>query len=47
LPDGDVVALADWKATFHALREAFLGNIESAMVPPRSMAPGLENGCEA
>lgn len=40
LTDQDVAQLADWKAAFDALRAAYVSPLDSAMVPPRSMARG-------
>ncbi|BEU98420.1 ornithine cyclodeaminase family protein [Acidovorax sp. DW039] len=40
LTDQDVAQLADWKAAFDALRAAYASPLDSAMVPPRSMARG-------
>jgi ornithine cyclodeaminase/alanine dehydrogenase len=40
LSDTDVAEVADWRAAFDALRTAYAGPIDPAMVPPRSMARG-------
>ncbi|HMS07689.1 MAG TPA: ornithine cyclodeaminase family protein [Burkholderiaceae bacterium] len=40
LTDADVAALTDWRAAFHALRDAYARPVSAAMVPPRSMARG-------
>ncbi len=40
LTDAEVAQVADWQAAFDALREAYASPIDSAMVPPRSMARG-------
>jgi ornithine cyclodeaminase/alanine dehydrogenase len=40
LSDSDVAELADWRAAFDALRNAYAGPIATSMVPPRSMARG-------
>lgn len=40
LTDADVAVLADWRSAVVALSEAYAGQIQAGMVPPRSMARG-------
>ena len=40
LADADVAALADWRSAVAALSEAYAGEVQAGMVPPRSMARG-------
>jgi ornithine cyclodeaminase/alanine dehydrogenase-like protein (mu-crystallin family) len=40
LTDADVAALADWPTAVEALSKAYAMDVNSAMVPPRSMARG-------